>query len=302
MTQQDTRPPQPSEADIILRELANAGVEPGEDMDAELAQDLAQGPRTEVVQQETAPTVSEGLETPVVGTTPQVGLVDNMPGAMTMTVVQDPGLITVYNRFTGDPSKCNVNMLPAQLRKRMNDRTDPASFGKLAFTTTDPGFRPASGNMKCWLHADGEWRLLGDEWGLPRCTKSNIPTPLNVEQHVRLKHNQSFLIIERQIRDNRRDEDREEAREDRKNTQRLLEIIAGRQEARAEAEDELEEAIVEAGGPTTVEAPEPEIDWRGAAKDGHCALKCGWTTDAAKVGSRRAAMYAHRKQEHPETR
>jgi hypothetical protein len=108
----------------------------------------------------------------------------------------------VYHTDTGEPSRVHFNMLPAQLKKRLDN-------GKRAFTTTDPGFRPAVGTMICWLHENHENRAIADSMGLGPCMKANIPSLYEVELHMRHRHQQEFRAFEQLRTQTERTEDRE---------------------------------------------------------------------------------------------
>jgi len=305
MTTESLQPPAMSEADIILQELANVGVDPSESEAQELEQNLIkQGPKTQVVQPQGSADISEGLEQSIITGTQAPGLQNNFDQPITVTKVSDPGWIMVYHRFTGDPSVCNANMLPAQLRKRINDSRSE-HFGKLAFTTSDPGFRPKVGHGKCWLHADGKYRAIADEWGVEVCTKSNLSSEFDIRMHVRNKHTRQFQALEDHILEIERQEDREERR-------LILRTLAVQQETRAVTEelaaDDPEGEVIDQ---TIPEAPaamtEAEV-WNSKFKEAEATGTCPvagedcFQSSANLKKTRRSNLDRHRKEKHPETK
>jgi hypothetical protein len=285
---ESVRPPAPSDADLLLQELANVGVSPdGTAVNVPEENRIQSGPKTEIVSQGEATVISGEPQQSIMDGSMQDGLIDNFPGAAAMTILQDPGWIWVYDRFTGDPSVCNVNMLPAQLKKRQND-PDSEHYGKVVFTTTDPGFRPPEGTYKCWIHKEGPWFSVAKEWGLEPCGKSNLDSDFEAIQHTRNKHNRAFLAIQ----EHKNELERQEERSERK---ALLQAIANMQE-RAPVVQAEREVVVTSDHMT---ASEPPNMWREAGKAGHCPIEdCNFVTEAAKLTSRRSAIYRHRQQQH----
>lgn len=318
MTTDNIAPPMgATEADTILQELAAVGVDPSSDERENLEQHIINdpSPRTQVVQGEgIVPEFSEGNEESIITGQQAPGLNSNFTPPTTLTVVSDPGWITVYNRFTGDPSVCNVNMLPAQLRKRDMD-TKSKNHSKLVFTTTDPGFRPKQGQGKCWLHETGQYRALADEWGMEVCTKSNLSSVYNIRMHVQNKHSNEY----KQLEENRLEIERQEDREERR---LILRTLGAQQEQRAAAESSANDFSVEVGDVGTVmvdENPDNDPDsmtedevriaeWNdkftSALEDGVCpvdGVEC-FITSAKSKKNRRSNLDRHRKEQHPETK
>ena len=318
MTTDNIAPPVgASEADQILQELAAVGVDPGSDERENLEQHIINqaGSRTSMVQTDgVAAEFSEGNEESIITGQQVPGLQNNFTPPTTLTVISDPGRLFVYNRFTGDPSVCNVNMLPAQLRKRDTD-TKSKNFGKLVFTTQDPGFRPKAGTGKCWLHPEGLFRLLGDEWGMEVCTKSNLTSIYNIRMHVRNKHRNEYEQLEESRLEAERQEDREERR-------LILRTLGAQQEQRAAAEPSANDFSVEVGDVGTVmvdenldndpdSMTEDEVriaEWNdkftSALEDGVCPVdgaEC-FVTSAKSKKNRRSNLDRHRKEQHPETK
>jgi len=291
---ESVRPPAPSDADLLLQELANVGVSPdGTAVEVPEENRIQAGPKTQIVSQGEATVISDEPQQSIVDGSMQGGLIDNFPGAAAMTILQDPGWIWVYNRFTGDPSVCNVNMLPAQLKKRQND-PQSEHHGEVVFTTVDPGFRPPQGVHKCWIHRNGPWFSLAKDWGLEPCNKADLDSDFEVIQHVRNKHNRAFLAIQEHKDELERQEDRSERRA-------LLKAIANMQERAPVIQ--AENGVAVASEPVPDVLPEETNIWRVAGKDGHCPIEgCDFVTEAEKLNSRRSALYRHRGQRHPEIR
>jgi len=123
-----------------------------------------------------------------------------------VSTVESAGWTWVYDKDTGDQSKCNMNMLRAQLRKVGKD-------GKPQFTTVDPGFRPVKGDCLCMLHPGAENYEKYHKMGFPTCMKANIANEMEVEEHMRKKHKATWNIIEKQKEKEEREADRELQRE-----------------------------------------------------------------------------------------
>ena len=307
MTTDNIAPPMgASEADTILQELANAGVQPGEAERENLENSIVNhGPKTTIVQSELAPEISTVSEESIITGGQSAGLQNNFTPPTTLSVISDPGWIYVYNRFTGDPSVCNVNMLPAQLRKRDTDKKSK-NHNKLVFTTTDPGFRPKAGTGKCWLHEDGQFRKLADEWGMQVCSKSNLTSIYNIRMHVQNKHSNEY----KQLEENRVEIERQEDREERR---LLLRAIAGNVQNQSDLEERV--SAVTADAPDLNENPDTDLDsmteldvhnaeFKDAEETGICPVagaECFQTTAKTKK-NRRSNLDRHRKEQHPDTK
>lgn len=97
------------------------------------------------------------------------------------------GHVYVYHTETGDRSIVNLNMLPAQLQKRL-------PTGKSAFSIA-PTVKPRVNTVKCLLHADDPNRALHDELGLPVCPKSNLPNVFHRRRHMEHRHSAELAAI-----------------------------------------------------------------------------------------------------------
>lgn len=149
-----------------------------------------------------------------------------VPAPMVASALESAGYTYVYNTRTGDRSLVNNNMLPAQLRKRLDD-------GTRAFSLQPPaGVTPVHGAFRCALHPEQralEAEALGfaanrfDTMGLPTCPKANLTSEFEVSQHMQHRHKREWAAIE----DMRARKEREEARA----AQQALLSIAGERAA-----------------------------------------------------------------------
>ncbi len=155
----------------ILKELAEKGIAPGEEME-------------QIVQEVGGAIVTEGTG-------------EDELGPMVTTATRGPGYSTVYHTVTGQPSQVSNNMLPAQLRKKLDNVNYPGHGGKRAFTIYDPGFRPPEGTLLCYMHPDSDMRAKCEELGFPMCQKSNIDSPFEQEEHMKNKHSRQWATLER---------------------------------------------------------------------------------------------------------
>lgn len=323
-----TAPPTSSEASDILQQLAGIGVTPGDTDRATLEQHLVpdDGPKIEVIQG-SADEASGGLETSIVTGAETTGLQSGFPVPMVSTTESEDGRIHIYNKFTGEQIKCNVNMLPSKLKNRVNDNTDP-NYGKLLWTVVDPGFRPKQGTFKCWLHMNGAWRELADSWGRPYCRKSNIKSEFDVIQHVKNTHKRDYLAIDEHRKEGERKEDRKIAQA---TLSAMTAIAAGREvevpvatvaDGQVTSAPVATEEVSEDKGPTSAETP--FTDYRGEIvtdfkepaetidiwKDAHktkerprpCPIDiCDWTTRSKSNKIAKQGFDRHRAKVHSET-
>ena len=127
------------------------------------------------------------------------------------------GYVAIYNRKTGDRSLQPQFMLWQRLQQK-------DANGEPVFTLTDPGIRPSQGEIKCLLHESDPSRKEYDRMGFAVCNKSNIPTLMDVDAHMKFTHPRAYAALAK---------DREEAskREDRelqKANLAALQALAGR--------------------------------------------------------------------------
>lgn len=126
-----------------------------------------------------------------------------VPSPLVASSNSSRGYLWVFDTATGLPSRININMLPAQLKKRHED-------GSLAFSTVKPpGVTPFTGTVTCLLHESRPERAAYKAMGLPACPKANMPSEYEAELHVRSKHKRAWAVIEKGRQDKRRDEDRD---------------------------------------------------------------------------------------------
>lgn len=136
-----------------------------------------------------------------------------IPAPMVASTLKSAGYTVVYDKRTGEPSLCNNNMLPAQLRKKDEE-------GNRVFTWVKPEKEPARGTTRCVLHADRREPWM-DEAGLPTCSKANLTSEYQARMHAQHRHKSEWAAIEL-----RRKEEIE--KEDRAARQALLMVVQGK--------------------------------------------------------------------------
>lgn len=120
--------------------------------------------------------------------------------AVMLTTIEQrkPTYVLAYNTRTGENIPFDVNRLPVILKKTHQDKRYPQWVGRNLFTldkTRAPEYR--RGTMKCPLHPDSPDREFFNELGSDICRKANIPTLLAVENHVKIKHRQTWEYQQR---------------------------------------------------------------------------------------------------------
>ncbi len=313
-----TAPPSSDEAAGIIEEMAAKGITMGENDKQTLEEYLVDsGPKTELIQKETVGEFSGAanpLNPSMVPGVSQAGLQNDFTSPMAATTYSEDGRIHIYNRYTGEEILCNVNMVPAKMKNRVNDSNDP-NYGKLLWTLNDPGFRPKPGTYMCWLHKDGAWRELANEWNRPFCKKSNISSTFEVIQHMRNKHTRDFQAITEHKTESERQEDR-------KVQQGLLESMAAIARGNAHApivtdevsdekepvtfSEEIHVATGDSVGKFPPEKTAPVDIWKDAHKSKdrprECPMDdCDWITRSKSNKVARSVIGRHRKEKHPET-
>ncbi|MDA1035837.1 MAG: hypothetical protein O3B65_03015, partial [Chloroflexi bacterium] len=129
------------------------------------------------------------------------------PSATAITGMRSAGWVTVYNKFTGDASTINRNMLTMQLTK-LDDQ------GRRVFTTVRPTgpdgeyLKPHVGTYLCPLHKDHENRAEAERLGLPVCKKSNLVSRFQVERHAANRHPDEMAALKEIETRAREDEER----------------------------------------------------------------------------------------------
>ena len=123
------------------------------------------------------------------------------PWGITIEEMESAGWVTVWDKFTGEPSKVNRNMLTAQLLKVNDD-------GVRCFTTVKPAIEPWRGNTLCMLHPDSEDRSAYDRMGLPVCKSGNLASDFQMRLHMQHPHKNEWA----QLQDNEQQKVDEEER------------------------------------------------------------------------------------------
>jgi len=113
---------------------------------------------------------------------------------VTVGAISSAGYVMVYDSRTGEPSLCNKNMLPAQLKKKRED-------GSYVFTLNKPAIKLKRGQLKCILHPDNPKRAHYDEMGLPVCKKANLINQFQVTRHMEHKHKDEYKAIQLEIKE-----------------------------------------------------------------------------------------------------
>lgn len=111
------------------------------------------------------------------------------------------GYVYIYDTRTGEQSRTNRNMLDTQLSKRRID-------GSQVFTTIDPKILPVRGNHRCLLHPDIRLPEY-TTWGLIECSKANLASPQDVEDHMKHRHKRAWSAIERAKADKEKQDTRD---------------------------------------------------------------------------------------------
>ena len=129
---------------------------------------------------------------------------DDSPMPIVQSKLTSAGYVYVWDRYSGDSSLVNRNMLPVQLRKRY---ISGPHKGEVAFQRTDPALdkgwtKPKRNRLKCRLHQTDEERGTWDEMGFPLCIKDNLVSPYHQGRHMQSKHKSEWAAI-LDMRDNR---------------------------------------------------------------------------------------------------
>lgn len=281
---------QVSDADEMLQELVEAGVMPTDEENEAIREVESPIPGASVGVEET-PRITPGTQVIHRGN-------DDFPAPVTAHL-EEAGWIYVYyaiktSHLYGDRSIVNLNMLPAQLRKR-----DPDT-GLRAFTTRDPGVRPPQGTLICWLHADHEMRPVTKSFGFATCRKSNITSVYEAEQHTKRKHSREYAALIDQ-------RDRLERAEDRELQREILRNMTGRDTPTQSVtapplSGEVIEAI-KADVQETLSEPQWDIE-SGQPQDlpiTKKCRKCTFVAAAENAGKAFSLLRAHHKEAHTKT-
>ena len=111
------------------------------------------------------------------------------PWGITIEEMESAGWVTVWDKFTGEPSKVNRNMLAAQLLKVNDD-------GVRCFTTVKPAIEPWRGSTLCMLHPDSEDRSSYDRMGLPVCKSGNLASDFQMRLHMQHRHKNEWAQLQ----------------------------------------------------------------------------------------------------------
>jgi len=111
------------------------------------------------------------------------------PWGITIEEMESAGWVTVWDKFTGEPSKVNRNMLAGQLLK-VNDE------GVRCFTTVKPAIEPWRGSTLCMLHPDSEDRSAYNRMGLPVCKSGNLASDFQMRLHMQHRHKNEWAQIQ----------------------------------------------------------------------------------------------------------
>jgi hypothetical protein len=127
----------------------------------------------------------------------------DLPAPMVVTRVKDEGLVTIYDKRTGEASLALKYMLRTLLAAKNPD-------GTFRFTAEPPkvSFK-GGGTYKCLLHPDDPNRAVYDTLGFPVCKKSNLTSPYMVKKHMKSRHPTVWGAIEDERKEKERQEDRE---------------------------------------------------------------------------------------------
>jgi hypothetical protein len=118
---------------------------------------------------------------------------EEVPAPIVAGALTSAGYVYVYHTQTHERSPVNINMLPAQMRKRI-PKGEPGE-GKLAFTLQKPSTPPFRGSLKCLLHVDRREPEF-DKMGFSICRKSNIPTEFDLRGHMEHRHSRVWKSLE----------------------------------------------------------------------------------------------------------
>ena len=121
--------------------------------------------------------------------------------------------VTVYDNMTGVSSTIPLYMLSKQLRRRYpNENHIPAEWRGRPVFGLEQRVKPTVGTHVCWFHDNSPMRQELNELGYSgiHCTKSNIPTEIDAENHVMHKHSNSYKGIVR-ARDTKRSDNQNKA-------------------------------------------------------------------------------------------
>lgn len=131
---------------------------------------------------------------------------EDLPTPMVADSLVSAGHIYVWHTQTGERSTINRNMLALQLSKKIKLADNKVVR---AFSTSPPaGVTPVRGTLRCRLHPQDPHRKEYDRVGFPTCSKENLKTLSDVDQHMRARHKREWESIEKDRAERERQEDR----------------------------------------------------------------------------------------------
>jgi hypothetical protein len=120
---------------------------------------------------------------------------------MIITDLATAGWVLIYDTETREPSLCNRNAVPTQLKELRPN-------GLPIFTMSKPKEGPWRGDIKCFLHADQPDRHELDAMGFPTCRKATLPNNYQAELHAEFKHRLEWSAVKADKERAKQDEDR----------------------------------------------------------------------------------------------
>ena len=189
---------------------------------------------------------------------------------MIITDLSTAGWVLIYDTETREPSLCNRNAVPSQLKELRPN-------GLSVFTLLKPKEGPWRGDIKCFLHADQPDRARLDDLGFPTCRKATLPNVYQAGLHAEYKHRNEWAAV-------REEKEREQADEDRLIQRELLNRLIGGDTSVVAHPVDIEDSVV-LQDPAVVRGPFPGIPR-------YFCEKCGQNhVETTKVGR------SHRKHE-----
>lgn len=184
-------------------------------------------PIEQLIQETEASEINVGtlLQRPGANAFAEPGL-DGQPVQKPGVIVEDmtsAGYVWLYDTITRQGSKCNRNMVPAQLKQKRED-------GSLVYTLTAPSQPPFLGSYKCFLHAEHPKReeVVAALGVVKHCRKGTMGNKLAADSHSRRVHRDEWAAYQNYIEETRRErEDRDRAEDRELNRQLLATMRAG---------------------------------------------------------------------------
>ena len=189
---------------------------------------------------------------------------------MIISDLSTAGWVLIYDTETREPSLCNRNAVPSQLKELRPN-------GLSVFTLLKPKEGPWRGDIKCFLHADQPDRARLNDLGFPTCRKATLPNVYQAGLHAEYKHRNEWAAV-------KEEKEREQDDEDRLIQRELLNRLIGGDTSVVAHPVDIEDSAV-AQDPAVVRGPFPGIPR-------YFCEKCGQNhVETTKVGR------SHRKHE-----